>query len=318
MSHAASDSGSITNTALSGKRMLPNFLVIGAAKAGTTAMWHYLRQHPEVYMSPHKEPRYFALCGQPVNFQGPGDQTRFNFVTELTDYQRLFAKAKEEKAMGEASPWYLYVKSAAPAIKEVLPDVKLVAILRDPVDRAFSNYLHAVGEGLEPLSSFREAMEAEESRIRENWSPRFHYKSKGFYYQQLQHYLKFFRREQLKIYLYEDLANEPEALFADVFDYLGVDPLFTVDVGKRHNESRTARSRTIKQVLEKDNIVRRCTRSAVPKRWRKTIRKNVSALNLKPKPKLSSQDRKQYIEVYRDDIEKLEQLIDCDLSNWVT
>lgn len=242
MSNHAVNSRLVTGSNKPDNPTLPNFLIIGAAKAGTTALWHYLRQHPELYMSRHKEPRFFALYGQPLAFQGPGDQTRFNFVTDFQDYQQLFADVQDEKAIGEASPWYLYVKTAAPAIKEMLPGVKLVAVLRDPVDRAFSNYLHAVNEGLEPLPTFREAMDAEAARIRENWSPRFHYKSKGFYYRQLQHYLEFFDREQLKIYLYEDLTNEPEALFADLFEYLGVDPMFHVDVEKRHNESQIGRA----------------------------------------------------------------------------
>ena len=142
----------VMDVANRGKPILPNFLIIGAAKAGTTALWHYLRQHPEIYMSPHKEPRFFALYGQPVNFKGPGDKTRFKFVTELQEYHQLFAGVQNEKAIGEASPWYLYVKSAAPAIKKMLPDVKLVVFLRDPVERASTNYLHVVNEGLDSQS----------------------------------------------------------------------------------------------------------------------------------------------------------------------
>lgn len=308
--------------ASSGRRtdraVLPNFLVIGAAKAGTTALWQYLRQHPELYMSPHKEPRFFALYGRPVNFRGPGDMTEFNFVTELEAYQELFAGVRDEKAIGEVSPWYLYVETAAPAIRKLLPDVKLVAILRDPVERAFSNYLHAVNEGLEPLPTFREAMDAEEARIRDNWSPRFHYKSKGFYYRQLQHYLEYFDRGQLRIYLYEDLINEPEAMFADLFEFLGVDPGFRVDTGKRHNESRPVRSRTLRQLLEGRNVIRRGARLLVPGPLRAAIRERVSALNTGQKPRLSGRDREYFIEVYRDDMTKLEAFLECDLSRWKT
>lgn len=299
-----------------GRAVLPNFLVIGAAKAGTTALWHYLRQHPELYMSRHKEPRFFALYGRPVNFRGPGDMTRFNFVTELETYQQLFAGVQDEKAIGEVSPWYMYVDSAAPAIRKLLPDVKLVAILRDPVERAFSNYLHAVNEGLEPLPTFREAMDAEKARIRDNWSPRFHYKSKGFYYRQLQHYLEYFDRSQLRIYRYEQLAADPGALFADLFEFLGVDPAFQVDTGKRHNESRAARSRTVKHVLEHRNIIRQGAKLLVPKSLRAGIRNRISALNTGSKPQLSRRDRKDFIEIYRDDITKLEAFLGCDLSGW--
>lgn len=300
------------------KAVLPNFLVIGAAKAGTTALWHCLRQHPELYMSPHKEPRFFALYGRPVNFRGPGDMTRFNFVTDLEAYQRLFAGVRDEKAIGEVSPWYMYVESAAPAIRKLLPDIRLVAILRDPVERAFSNYLHAVNEGLEPLPTFREAMDAEAARIRDNWSPRFHYKSKGLYYRQLRHYLEYFDRGQLRIYLYEHLVNEPEALFADLFEFLGVEPMFRVDAGERHNESRAPRSRAVKHVLEQRNIVRQGAKLLVPGPLRAGIRKGLHALNTRAKPKLSRRDRKDLIEIYRDDITDLEAFLECDLSGWKT
>lgn len=318
MNNRASSVGSGLNPQNTDHPNLPNFLIVGAAKAGTTAIWHYLRQHPEIYMSRHKEPRFFAVYGRPLNFQGPGDKTRFKFVTDLQEYQQLFADVTDERAVGEVSPWYIYVQRAAPAIKEMLPRVKLVAILRDPVDRAFSNYLHAVNEGLEPLPTFRKAMEAESTRIRENWSPRFHYKKKGFYYRQLRHYLKFFDREQLKIYLYEDLVNEPEAMFADLFEYLGVDPDFRVNTGERHNESHVTRSRTVKRFLEPGNVVSQSAKLLVSKRWRRTIRQRITALNLGPKPKLSRKDREYFIEVYREDVAKLEELIGRDLSSWVS
>lgn len=301
--------------------ILPNFLIIGAAKAGTTAMWHYLRQHPEIFMSRQKEPRFFALYGKPVNFKGPGDQTRFKFVKELQEYQQLFAGVQNEKAIGEASPWYFYVESAAPAIKKMLPDVKLVVLLRDPVERAFSNYLHAVNEGLEPEPTFREAMEAEEIRIRENWSPRFHYKSKGFYFNQLQHYLKFFDRDQLKVYLYEDLTNDPDAMFCDLFKFLGVDPTFRVDVRLRHNESRVAKSKTVERFLRPPNAVVQSLKPLLPKCLRESVKGKMAILknlNLKPKPKLSRKDREEFIELYRKDIAQLEEFIGRDLSKWIS
>lgn len=297
--------------------MLPNFLIIGAAKAGTTAFWHYLNQHPQIYMSPHKEPRYFALCGRPVDFRGPGDATRFRFVTDFEEYEGLFSGVGGERAIGEASPWYLYVPSAAPAIKDRIPDVKLVAILREPVERAFSNYLHAVREGLEPLKTFREAMEAEEGRIQAGWSPRFHYKQKGFYFRQLSHYLEYFDREQLRIYLYDDFIETPAELFADLFGFLGVDVEFEVDMRQKLNVAWVPRSLALGRVLREGNSLTRAVRRLVPKIVRERIKKGIGALNEKPKPVLPPEDRTHFRREYREDVLQLEGLLRRSLENWM-
>jgi hypothetical protein len=295
---------------------LPNFLVIGAAKAGTTAIWHYLNQHPQIYMSAHKEPRFFALCGRPVDFCGPGDMTRFRFVTDFDEYERLFDGVDRETAIGEASPWYFYVPSAAPAIKERLPDVKLVVILREPVERAFSNYLHAVAEGLEPLRTFREAMEAEEERIQAGWSPRFHYKQKGFYHRQLSHYLKYFDREQLRIYLYDDFVEDPAGLLEDLFAFLGVDAGFEVDVTQRHNVSRLPRSGALARILREGNFLTRTVGHLIPGAFRGKFREKIAAFNEIPRPVLSSEDRSRFSREYREDVLHLEELIGKSLNRW--
>lgn len=295
---------------------LPNFLIIGAAKAGTTTMWHQLGQHPQIYMSPHKEPRYFALCGRPVDFRGPGDTTRFHFVTEYAQYEALFDGVKKETAIGEASPWYLYVPSAAPAIKELLPDVKLIAILREPVERAFSNYLHAVREGLEPLRTFHEAMDAEESRIRAGWSPRFHYKQKGLYFRQLSHYLKFFDRNQIWVGLYDDLLQTPALFFSDLFSFLDVDPEFKIDVRRRLNVSWVPRSRTLGRVLKEGNSLTRMTRRVVPEPIRQRVKNLFVAINEKRKPALSPDDRRRFRPEYEEDVRQLEGFLGLSLERW--
>lgn len=295
--------------------MLPNFLVIGAAKAGTTSVWQYLRQHPQIYMSPHKEPRYFALCDGAVDFRGPGD-SRFHFVTELSDYEALFAGADGELVRGEVSPWYLYVPTAAPAIHRLIPDVKLVAILRDPVDRAFSNYLHAMKEEIEPLGEFAAAMDDESRRIEANWSPRFHYLQKGFYHRQITHYLELFDRDQMKIYLYEDLVGRPQEMFEDLFSFLGVDPLHRVDTTRKYMDSRQARSTAFERFLTHGNRLTELARPLVPPAMRRRVKANLRRLNRRPKPELSAADRERFVAVYRDDILALEGLLDRDLSEW--
>src|SRR5437867_4308222 len=120
---------------------LPTFLVIGAARSGTTALYLYLRQHPNVFMSRDKETNFFAFEGEALDFRGPGAEFVNNSVVTLNAYLRLFADAPENAAIGEASPLYLYSLHAAERIHARLPDVRLIAILRNPIEQAYSHYL---------------------------------------------------------------------------------------------------------------------------------------------------------------------------------
>ncbi|MDJ0532709.1 MAG: sulfotransferase [Xenococcaceae cyanobacterium MO_207.B15] len=297
---------------------MPNFLIIGAAKAGTTALYHYLQQHPQIYMSPHKEPRFFALEGESINFQGPGDKTRFRFVTEMESYRALFEGVSQEIAIGEASPWYLYVPQAGERIKKHLPDVKLIVILREPVARAYSNFIHALREGLEPLEDFAQAMEAESERIRQNWSYRWHYKQKGFYYGQIKHYFDLFDREQIKVYLYDDFINNPISLLQDIFRFLGVDDSFIPDLSSKHNVSGIPKNYVLDQFLIRDTRLKRVlTRLVRSKTLREQLEKKLMELNLRQKPPLKPEVRERFKQEYREDILKLQELIQKDLSKWL-
>src|ERR671929_75877 len=131
---------------------MPNFFIIGAMKSGTTALYYYLEQHPEVYMSPVKEPNFF--CSQE-------QKNGADAVTDIRAYERLFRGVLGETAVGEASHCYLYEPRAAAAIRRCVPEAKLLAILRNPIDRAFSHFLHMVRTGSEPLSDFAQALREE-------------------------------------------------------------------------------------------------------------------------------------------------------------
>ncbi len=150
---------------------LPNFLIVGAAKSGTTALYAYLRQHPQVYMSPLKEPNYFAHAGQPPQFGGPrADILNRDVVYRRDAYEALFHDAHHATAIGEASPRYLAVPGTARRIKEQASHMRMIAILRDPVERAFSSFVMYQRDGLEPAASLLQAIEDEPRRRRENWA----------------------------------------------------------------------------------------------------------------------------------------------------
>ena len=142
---------------------MPNFLIIGANKAGTTSIYSYLKQHPQIYMSPVKEPMFFTLEGKNIDRTEVSRQiTLKTAVNDIEDYQALFQGVSNEKAIGEASTAYLHCPWCAERIKQYIPDVKLIAILRDPIERAYSNYLMYVRWGLETLD-FPEAVRQEET-----------------------------------------------------------------------------------------------------------------------------------------------------------
>ena len=206
---------------------LPDFLVVGAPKAGTTALHAALAAHPELLMSRVKEPRYF-LCDDgvpPPRRGGPGDaQTYQEYIWRRQDYEALFAGRGEWMLAGESSPFYLWDRAAHRRIRAAIPDAKLIAVLRDPVERAYSNWAHLWSAGLEPCGDFLEACGREAERVAAGWAPFWRYLELGRYGEQLRDLLRAFPREQLLILRYRELRDEPAAALARVCEFLGVTP----------------------------------------------------------------------------------------------
>jgi hypothetical protein len=293
--------------------VLPNFLIIGAAKAGTTALCDYLKQHPQIFISYIREPHFFAFQKEEINFRGPGDRKiHQHTITDFAEYQRSFKGSAGKVAIGEGSTTYLYSPQAPARIQATLPEVKLIAVLRNPVDRAYSSYLHLVRDGQEPLTDFAQALQAEATRIQEHWMPLWHYQQRGFYYQQLHRYYDLFRQEQIKIYLYEDLIQDPEGLLKDLFGFLEVDDTFAPDVFAKPNISGIPKNQLLHWFLTQPNPIKTLLRPLVPSQ----VRQNIHLSNLE-KPQLSPETRQKMLEVYREDILQLQTLIQRDLSSWL-
>jgi Sulfotransferase family len=299
---------------------MPNFLVIGAMKAGTTSLYYYLREHPQIYLNPTlKEMRFFCYEGQTLDFKGPGDQEEYrNAITSIDDYRAFFRGVAHQKAIGDISVEYLYVPRTVEHIRTYVPQAKLVAILRHPADRAYSNFLHCVREGTEPCADFGEALRREPARIRQNWAPGWHYIQVGFYYGQLKRYFDAFDRDQIRIYLYDDFQMNPASVAQDIFRFLEVDDSFVPDMSLRYNVSGIPRSRTLHMLLgSRCHPIKTVLRPFVPSRWRLTIRERVRHMNLHPPPPLYPALRRQLVEVYREDILNLQDLLGRDLTHWL-
>lgn len=297
--------------------IMPNFLIIGAAKSGTTTLYDWLDRHPQVYMSPVKETNFFALENtNPDVFRETVHKGYLkNFKTTITDYREQFTGVNNEVAIGEASPSYLYYPQAAVRIKHYIPDVKLIAILRNPVERAYSNFVHHLRDNLETTPDFAEALELEQQRINDNWWWGFHYLNAGFYSVQLKRYWEIFDRSQIKIYLFEDLTNNPEETARDIWQFLQVDDI-KLPESDRTNVTGVPKNRFFYNFLTRKNILKEPLKLLVPPPIRDRIVTKLKNKTLQ-KPQLSPEIRSQLTDTYREEIEQLQTLINRDLSSWL-
>jgi hypothetical protein len=289
---------------------MPNFLIIGAMKSGTTALYYYLEQHPEIYMSPVKEPNFFSSQEQ---------ENAADAVTNIGTYQHLFRGGSGKKALGEASHSYLYEPRAAAEIKRYVPEAKLIAILRNPIDRAYSHFLHMVRTGMEPLDDFAQALREEEVRIHKERTFQ-DYIGRGLYYQQLKRYFGTFPQEQVRVYLYEDLSGAPISTVQDAFRFLKVDDSFVPDVSLRRNVSGQPKYKTLDGLLRRQSRIKHAAKIYLPARMRWRLSKTFDDLktrNLAEPPPVQSKVRRQLIGVYREDILQVQELIHRDLSGWL-
>ncbi len=203
---------------------LPDFLVIGAPKAGTTALHAALARHPALFMSAIKEPKFFLTDGPPPTRGGPGDtRTYREHVWRLEDYEALFDAAPAGVLRGESTPFYLYDRAAQARIRARIPAAKLIAVLRDPVERAHSNWTHLWSAGLEPIGDVVQACAEEDARIEAGWAHFWHYTRLGRYGEQLEHLYTAFPRERVLVLRYRQLLDDPVAALNRICAFLGVE-----------------------------------------------------------------------------------------------
>jgi hypothetical protein len=279
---------------------LPNFIIAGAKKAATTSIYEYMKQHPEIYMSPIKETKFFAF--EPDNPEHVyADANKFP-VRTLEDYTRLFAGANGAKAIGEASPLYINSRIAAQRIYETIPAVKLIFSLRNPVERAYSAYLMRVRSGNEHRSAVQ-AFQEDRERLRTS-----------SYYNMLQLWYELFDEIQIKVILFEDFKRNSLAVMQELYAFLDVDSSFTPNVAVQYNTGGAVKNQTRQRMF---NYLRRFKplRFYLPKSLRSSFTKAARA-NLTTAPALPAEAKSLLADVFRDDVENLQNLIHKDLSVW--
>lgn len=292
--------------------MLPNFVIIGAAKAGTTALYWYLAEHPAVFMSPVKETNYFAygLDGAGRLLYGNPEVHRFP-VKSLAEYEALFAGAERAAAIGEASPLYLECPQSAGRIRELIPGARIICSLRHPVDRAYSDYqmfLRRRGLRLDPARDLTPASA---------WArPDSHWMQIGRYHEQLARYFDAFPRAQIHVSLFDDLKRNALQTTQDVYRFVGVDAAHAPNFAAPHAVGGMPASRLLERFFM-NPVIRSAVEPWVPTRAANWVRQ-LRSRNLRRAPALPAQLRRDLTRHFRDDIARTSELIGRNLDGWLT
>lgn len=296
----------------------PNFLIVGAAKAGTTALYHQLKKHPDIYMSPQKEMNFFALKDKILDFNGPGDMEGIHCtsITKQNDYQAFFSNLKGFKALGEVSPLYLYSPIAPKTIHTLIPDAKIIIVLRNPVYRAFSAFSHLRRDHREIIEDFEIAFSKNDERKNSNWAEIWHYKSMGLYFEQVQRYIGYFPRNQILFIIYEDYLKKPKSTLEHICNFLSIENSFQFETESKYNKSGTPKFQFIHQILIRPHLIKKILKNFIPKIIRTKIRESIININLKKNRSLTGNQFYNIYPSFKDDIERLEKLLSLDLSHW--
>ncbi|HUR95846.1 MAG TPA: sulfotransferase [Gemmatimonadales bacterium] len=291
---------------------LPDFLVIGAAKAGTTALYWYLAEHPAVFMSRIKETNFFAYGVDEAGRLLYGDPQMHHFpVTTRAAYEQLFASAAGASAVGEVSPIYLECPQAAERIRAGLADPRLIVSLRDPVDRAYSDYLMDLrhrGRRLDPGRDLSPDAP---------WvQPNSHWMRIGRYHEQLARYYERFDRSRIHVFLFDDLKQDATATVQAVYRFLGVADDFVPDFDAPHGVGGMPANMLLEGLVKRTAALRSAVEPYMPKRaanWARRVRTR----NMRQSPPLPPELRQRLTDVFREDILKTSQLIGRSLDHWL-
>jgi hypothetical protein len=300
---------------------LPDFFVIGAPKAGTTALHAALDGHPGLFMSAVKEPKFFLTDGPPPRRGGgPGDvQTYREHVWRRADYEALFDAAPPGSLRGESTPFYLYDHQAQRRIRALIPGGRMIAILRDPVERAHSNWTHLWSAGLDPIGDFTEACAAEDRRLAAGWAPFWHYTRLGRYGEQLDHLLTVFPREQVLVLRYRDLVVSPAQSLDAICTFLGVRPGIISQVPREnvtahpeHSPSHQAVSLVLRGAATTGRHLPGTAGTALTRPLERFLQRSA-----RPRQPLTWEQRQQVLAYVEDDFRLLEKITETDFSDWL-
>jgi hypothetical protein len=290
----------------------PDFFIVGASKCGTTAMYEYLNQHPEIYMSPEKEPAYFGRDLKPVR-------------RSEEEYLRLFSGARTEKRIGEATTSYLYSKEAAAEIKNFCPAARIIIMLRNPVDMIHARHAQLYYHCVEDIEDFSQALDAERDRkegrrlaTSEHSIQHLFYRETAKYTEQINRYLDLFPADRVKVIIFDDFKSETARTYRETCEFLDVDPTFQprfVVV----NANKKIRSRFVQELLEIPGpTLRKLGRPLTPRSWRHRVMNKLRQLNSAraPRKPMDVKLRRSLQAEFAPEVMRLSELLNRDLSHW--
>lgn len=292
----------------------PNFLIVGAPKSGTTALYYYLKQHPEVFMSERKEPHFFGR-----DLVSPG------YMRDKAEYLELFSNTGDAKGIGEASVWYLYSQYAAREIHNFNPHAKIIIMLRNPIDLMYSYHSQRLYNGTEDLIDFREALEAEVDRKNGYRLPRNPHPIHGLQYKEIAklssqttRYLDTFGADKVHIIVFDEFKCNTQLVYRSVLTFLGLSPDFQAQF-KVINSNKSVRSNLIRALLKQPPIIFRLfARKTMPSWLRYAIVATTQSLNTRyeRRPTMDEDLRKTLMREFTSEIDTLGKILQMDLSRW--
>ena len=310
----------------------PNLFVVGAAKCGTTALYKFLSLHPEVYMSPIKEPHFFSKDIRYSNFSNQYkrrnyfnskkyfskeklDYMQIAFIENEEDYMSLFKGSTGEKYLGEISNGYLISKNAHQEIYNFNRDAKIIMILRNPLERAFSHWRQENRSGFSKSNSFYNDIIYDYSLNDEQWGGKSNtYVQLGLYSKQIKKYLNLFPESNIKVLFYDDLVSKPIELRKDLFKFLNIKEI-DIDFSERHNSDFEGRNSLIKNLFKKYRSVDHKMKYWIPN-FIKSISKKLLFKQKSDRIEIAGDEKIKLNKLFLSDIILVENILNVNLEKW--
>lgn len=301
----------------------PNFFIVGAAKCGTTALYSWLRTHPDVFLPEIKEPNFFSLSDKKKFCVGNEMDVNYlkQFARTLDAYLALYESATPGQSCGDATPSYLYYKDTAQKLCAFNHSAKIIGVFRNPVDRMVSQYRHNRRDAYETCETLERALDREESRIEAGWWWGFHYRAASLYAKQWRSYQHVFPNDQLLALKYEDLSKNPEGTWMRVLEFLELPSWPTPNFGARVNDTSGLSSVPALDSLERffrhPSALKSSLKMIVPGLLRRPLRRAIRSLNSAPITPLTVDLKRDLMIAFESDIRHLSDLTGLDLDDWL-
>lgn len=298
-------------------KKLPNFVIAGFPKCGSTSLYYYLNEHPEIFMPTQKELHFFTHEILSSTIEGPGDNQVNKFhITNFDEYKKCYSKVSGQKTIGDASPSYINYPSCISEIKDKLGnDVKIIVLLRDPVKRTYSNYLHLVREHREDLDFFS-ALKEEQNRKDKKYSDFWYYTFNSFYYDKIKAFKAEFK--DVMVITTEEMSKETSKVIRDTYKFLGVNENFSPEnVDRRYNPGGVFKENIITKFFFKQSKLRTTIKSLIPiTPWMKHLKHNMINKYQEPTPVIDEKAEDYLIDLFKEDVVKLNKELGVKTEFW--